>query len=487
MKSIIYSLLVLFVLASCGNNENRSIQEDVAAFIDQHENVNQFGSIQIKSILEKAEYKSIKNLGSTVSKEWETIEKVLNMDSPIYFAMVTPEDIKKPYATFYAFAEVKNRKKIVGDIKKHGYAVKTGKEFDFYEGDEFALGINDRRVVFIAQMDLKDGKKQVEEAFESLLEDCPENKVLEILNTKADIVLGADLEASMVGSAKMLKYDENQIEKIQELSADCYTEMQINFEKGQMVMDMKNHLSDAMKNEMPLEKDAKAILDQIGYGEPTGGLLMNINMKKAQKFMDNYFPNLLDKFGELAGSEVQFGLAMLGKDGIAGYFSGKLGGLMYAKKNENSLMEPSFNFLVGLGKTAAPLADMYLSGVKEKMASISKKGNTVVGFSSKENMKSAGKIKLPSSCAGFGKKPIGMFFKFKGINPNQFGMYNGTEVFNTLDYFYFEFGVDGGKAILKSNNANENILKTLVKATESEVEKQNSYYSSTDDFENSDF
>ena len=65
----------LFLLAACSSNENRAINEDVAAFVETNEKIALFGSINAKEILNKADYKNIDKAGKLIDKELKTIEQ----------------------------------------------------------------------------------------------------------------------------------------------------------------------------------------------------------------------------------------------------------------------------------------------------------------------------------------------------------------------------------------------------------------------------
>ena len=73
MKHILFTLSALFLLAACSSNENRAINEDVAAFVETNEKIALFGSINVKEILNKADYKNIDKAGKLIDKELKTI------------------------------------------------------------------------------------------------------------------------------------------------------------------------------------------------------------------------------------------------------------------------------------------------------------------------------------------------------------------------------------------------------------------------------
>ena len=64
MKKLLFSPFIFFLLFSCNSNKNRVISEDVSAFIESNSTIAYFGYVDVKSILDKAEYQSIENWDS---------------------------------------------------------------------------------------------------------------------------------------------------------------------------------------------------------------------------------------------------------------------------------------------------------------------------------------------------------------------------------------------------------------------------------------
>ena len=68
MKKFLFYPVLFFLFFSCNSNHNRVISEDVSAFVESDSSIAYFGYIDVKSILDKAEYQSIEKFGSEIAK-----------------------------------------------------------------------------------------------------------------------------------------------------------------------------------------------------------------------------------------------------------------------------------------------------------------------------------------------------------------------------------------------------------------------------------
>lgn len=461
MKHILFSLSALFLLAACSSNKNRAINDDVAAFVESNENITLFGSINVKEILAKADYKNIDKAGKLIDKELKTIQAILNFDTPVYFALEGTVDATGNIGLIYAFAEVKDKEKLTINLQQRGFSMDKGKEFNFHESGDVAFAVTDKRAVFITKKGLIGGKKMIEQALKDLNEDTPKNKVAEILSQKGDIVFGADLEASFLGSMSQLKMEKDKEAELKAMLADCYSQSIVSFEKGKIEMKMNNFLSKEIKEWMFLGNNSSTILADLGSGKPRAGIIMDLNMKKVQAFINKFAPNALGELSEIGGGQVQMAMALAGDDGLAGLWTGKMGIVMLGEIEEGGSFKPEFNFNVGLGKGALSLTKSFLNSMKESMAKLDLKGTNLVGSSS-ALYANKGKLVLPLGCENFSKKPISGFVNFNGLDMSGFDLEEGQAFAEMLDYAYFEMDMDGSYFILKSKNSQQNILKSMV-------------------------
>jgi hypothetical protein len=461
MKHILFTLSALFLLAACSSNENRAINEDVAAFVETNEKIALFGSINVKEILNKADYKNIDKAGKLIDKELKTIQAILNFDTPVYFAMEGTVDINGNPGLIYAFAEVKDKEKLTKNLQQRGLSMEKGKEFNFHESADVAFAVTENRAVFVTKRGLTDGKKLIEQALKDLKEDTPENKVTEIISQKGDIVFGADLEASFLGSMSQLKMEKDKETELKEMLTNCYSQSVISFEKGKVEMKMQNFLSDELKKWMFFGNNSSKILADLGSGKPRAGIIMDLNMKKVQEFINKFAPNALGELGKIGGGQAQMAMAFAGEDGLAGLWTGRMGVVMMGEVEEGGSFKPEFNFHVGLGKGALSFVKGLMTSMKGNMAKLDLKGTNLVGSSSALYAKK-GKLVLPQGCENFGKKPYSGFVNFNGLDMSGFDLEEGQTFAEMLDYAYFEMDMDGGTFILKSKNAQQNILKSIV-------------------------
>ena len=461
MKHILFTLSALFLLAACSSNENRAINEDVAAFVETNEKIALFGSINAKEILNKADYKNIDKAGKLIDKELKTIQAILNFDTPVYFAMEGTVDLNGNLGLIYAFAEVKDKEKLTINLQQRGLSMEKGKEFNFHESGDVAFAVTDKRAVFVTKSGLKDGKKLIEQALKDLKEDAPKNKVTEILTKQGDIVFGVDLEASFLGSANQLKMEADKETELKEILVDSYSQSIVSFEKGKVEMKTENYLSKELLKWMFFGNNSSTILADMGSGKPRAGIIMDLNMKKVQEFINKFAPNTLGELGEIGGGQAQMALAFAGEDGLAGLWSGRMGLVMMGEVEEGGSFKPEFNFHVGLGKGALSLVKGFMNSMKESMAKLDLKGTNLVGSSSALYAKKGG-LNLPVGCENFSKKPISGFVNFNGLDMSGFDLEEGKVFAEMLDYAYFEMDMDGSYFILKAKNAQQNILKSMV-------------------------
>jgi len=461
MKLILFTLSTLFLLAACSSNDNRAINEDVAAFVESNEKIALFGSINVKEILNKADYKNINKAGELIDKEMKTIQAILNFDTPLYFAMEGTVDASGNPGLIYAFAEVKDKEKLTTNLQQRGFSMDKGKEFNYHESGDVAFAVTEKRAVFVTKRGLTDGKKLIEQALKDLKEDAPENKVSEILLQKGDIIFGADLGASFIGSMSQLKMEKDKETDLKEMLTDCYSQSIISFEKGKVEMKIENFLSDELKKWMFFGNNSYKILADLGSGKPRAGMIMDLNMKKVQEFINKFAPNALGELGKIGGGQAQMAMAFAGEEGLAGLWTGRMGVVVMGEVEEGGAFKPEFNFHVGLGNGALSFVKGLMSSMKGNMAKLNLKGTNLIGSTSALYAKK-GELVLPKGCENFGKKPYSGFVNFNDLDMSSFDLEEGQAFAEMLDYAYFEMDMDGGSFILKSKNAEQNILKSMV-------------------------
>lgn len=462
MKKIIFLPIIVLFLFACNSSKNRIIVDDVAAFIEGNSSIAYFGYVDVKSILEKAEYQSVEKFGSELAKEVIVFEKLIGRDQPIYFAVESTLDIKGGIPAVYAFAEVTNRDSLVSNIQKKGFDMEKSKEFDLHESGDVAFAVTDNRVVFVTKPGLKEGRKNLENAIETLQGECPENKVKDILKAKGDVVLGTDFSAAYQGLENNINLDNSKKEELRKMTADSYSQAVLKFETGAIDIKLKNFISDEMKEYYALGANSENVVSKLGSGPVQAAFIMNADMKKIQSFIDRFAPNLMEQIGQNAGGQAQFALAMLGEEGLAGLFSGKLGVALMGKPDDSGAFKPEFNFYVELGKSILPMVKGLTGGLGESMAKIELNGSNLNGFTSSNFLPSKSGLILPKGCENFGKKPICGFVNFDGLDLSNFDLNGNERYLELFSFIDFEMDANGGTIHFEVKDKKKNVLKVIV-------------------------
>ncbi len=472
MKKLLFSPFIFFILFSCNSTKNRSISEDVSAFVESNSSIAYFGYVDVKSILDKAEYQSIEKFGSEIAKEVGVFEKLICKDQPIYFAMEGPKDLNESVPTVYAFAEVTNRDSLVANIQKKGFDMDKAKEFDMHESGDVAFAVSENRIVFITKPGLTEGKTIIQKAFESLKTESPENKVKEILSQKGDVVVGTDLEATYGNLEKVVQMDESKKSELKKMTENSYSQAVLTFESGSINLNMKNFLSNELKAYFGMGSNADNVVSKLGSGPVQAAFAMNADMKKIQSFLDRFAPNLMEKVGENAGGQAQFALAMLGDEGLAGLFSGKLGIALMGTPDNSGAFKPEFNFYVELGNTILPMVKGMADGMGANMAKFEMNGTKINGFTSVGYLPGNGGLKLPNGCENFGRKPISAFVNFDGLDMSSFDLEGNERYVKLFKYMTFEMDADGGSVHFEAKNKQKNILKVIVDEASQDIKER---------------
>ena len=472
MKKLLFFPFFVLFLYSCNSNNNRIISEDVAAFIESNSAISYFGYIDVKSILEKSQYQSIEKFGSEIAKEVSVFEKLISTDQPIYFAMESGTDLKGFIPVVYAFAEVTNRDSLVANIQKKGFDMEKSAAFDLHESGDVAFGITDNRIVFVTKPGLTEGKKVIEKAIKEMEGECPENKVKEILAAKGDVVLGTDMAATYGGLEKMIQIDESKKEELEKMTETSYVQAIFKFESGAINVEMNNFLSSELKAYFALGSNAKDVASKLGSGPVQAAFVMNADMQKIQSFIDRFAPNLMEEIGKNAGGQAQFALAMLGDEGLAGLFSGKLGIALMGKPDNTGAFKPEFNFYVELGKTILPMAKGIADGMGASLAKLDMNGEKLNGFTSSNFLPGKGELKLPQGCENFGNKPISGFINFDGLDMSNFDFDGNERYISLFKYMTIEIDADGGLMHFEVKNKQKNVLKVFVDEASQDIKER---------------
>lgn len=465
MKKIIGFLVLAVVLVSCGGNkDSRPLNEYVSAFIKGNKTIVAFGKADLNTILNKSEYKSIPKIGVAIEKEMEAFNSSLKTETPVYFALEGPLLEDGTPTTTYAFFEVVNADSLERKLTQQGFDLDKAGDFKYLQSGDVSFGIRNNLAILITKKAEFDGMKFLKTAFDKVKEDVSEGKVDAILAAKGDVVMGMSIENLYGTSNTDLKDLSAEKQKsLKELISDSYIQTALLFEDGAAIVETTNLFSDKLKSKMFFKKDASAsIISNLGTGNPTIGVALNLDMKKLQAFMDEFSPNTMKDFAQMMGGEFQMALAMGGKQGLAGLFDGQFAGVMVGEpKAQEGLSD--FNLFVGLGENGRSLAEGFKDLLSLGMAKVELNDKGLSAFSSANYVPKGGqKIVVPQGCENFGKKGITAFFNFEKVDLSSFELRDEQKIIYLIKYVTFEMDENGSRLYVKAKEGKENVLKQVV-------------------------
>lgn len=462
------AFVILFFVACSGSGTGSGDPKTaISSFIRENTAVVAFGSADINEILNKADYQQIPKLGMILSSEMSAFKNMIDMSSPVYYAIEGPMDREGVPTATYAFLKVNNADSLVTKLIKMGYDVDEKADIKIGQDDGFAIGVRGGMAIVIAKKDDFDAKDLLEKAFKMSEGDPSGGKVDEILASEGDIVMGLSI-AGLYGTSntELSKLSDDKQKELDEMVIGSYVQTSFKFEDGAAVIETKNFFSDKLKEKMFMNSDDKAmILAKLGKGEPRMGVSVNIDIKKMQKFMDDFSPEATDKLAASMGGPMQFALMAGGKDKFAGLLSGKFGFLMFG---DGGFVEPSFNAYVGLKPNGVSLGKMAQEFLEsgDAITKLDDKGFTMY---SNPEFAPPGKLKLPAGCENFGKSGFSAFLNLDGLDFDDMGLEREENFVRIIKYITVDYNNDGGRIYIKARDGKENILEQAVKEIMSQL------------------
>lgn len=477
MKALIYLVLVsgILVLSSCKNDSKKSFENDVLTLLSQQEDLALFGKVNYAEILGKAEYQSIPKFGVVISSVIAEFERQVEMKTPIYFSITGPFDYSGQPNSTNVYLEVKNADSLVSFLMTKGYDFDKKENISFTKIDDVLIGVKGNMAILILTPKNEVGISQLfKSKFESIGKGEINSKYAEILASKGDVLIGYDLEKAYHTSETSLEdLDENLKSEVLEMVKDSYGQIAVHFEKGELRITNLNYFSDKLKEHYFFKKDAnKSVLRSLGQGEARIGLSMNLDMEKAQKFIDKYAPNLMKQIGQEVGGPFQMAMMMSGANGLPSLLTGQLGVVVFGEATEYGSIEPSFNAYLGLGKQGFSLAEMAKGFVEQGDMKLLIDQKGVSCYSSSKYAPNGGKLILPQGCNAFGENSISGFMNFKDLDLTSFHLEGGAKLIELVESINFDWNIEGGEIKLKLKNKNQNVLKQVIDFELKEFENQ---------------
>jgi hypothetical protein len=481
MKHLLLLLVGVFFLFSCGKNgSGLEIEEYVGAYVSENDSILAFGKADIQTILEKADYKNIPKVGKLVETWIGDMKQGVDVSSSIFYA-VQPTFFKNvSKATIYAFYKIENADSLRGKLTRDGYDIEQDGELNFYQSDDVSFGFDKDLGVLIVQGDDYDGKSLVKETMTRCKTGERNDKVMHILESKEEIVLGMNMGAmaNFMMPSSGQKLSAEQQKKLKELTKGSYSKSTVRFEKGEVVIDMENLYTDAYKEHMFFKSGkSKNVKTYLGSGNPRVAMALNMDMDKCQNYFDEYFPGMLDEMTKNADGRIKMAMMAGGNKALPGLFGGQLGFSVSGDMNDMEGMIPQVVAFMTLGDKGGPIAEIVKETYSSEMMQIESDKNGIKGYTGAARAVAHGNFKTPSWFPTFGEKGFSFFINMEGLDLESMGLPGSMQALTMIQYIKVEMDNEGGQIVIKSKNNSQNILKEstdfAVKILENQIEGMN--------------
>lgn len=456
--SFLFATILAFTLACGKSSKSRPIAESVSSFLNGNETVISFGSIRLNAVLNKTGYQEEAKIRAFIDETFNQIKGAINLDSPIYFAVEGPVKEGNPAAT-YLFLEVKNSDSLKVNLTKNGFEVKEAGDFQYVSDGDMNLAFDKHLAAVIIKSDVTDEKAELTALRKKLNGNVSTGFVADVLNKKDDIVFGTSLtNLYQTSNTDLEDLSPDKQKELVSMLQNSFIDGGVNFNNGELIVEVNNHFSDPLKNKLFLLKDNNAkILYNIGKGTPKAGLSVNVDTKKLQEFLNDYAPNAIeDLAGDLGGP---FAMAMIAADNdVSKLIDGRIGAFLFG--DASNIIDgfiPDVNFFIGLAGQGKKFGETIKELLSDNFKKVELTNSGVAGYSSMNYV--GDDIKLPASAKDFGKNSVDFFIDLSEIDAEEFDLDGGMKMLEMIKSISFKFDINGGKLVVKIRDEKENILK----------------------------
>jgi hypothetical protein len=464
MKKLCLLLLTgALVLGSCGDATNRTLEENLSAYLQANDKAVVFGKVDINQLKQKGGIANIPIYGPIIGEVLKGYQSSLNMDAPVFFAIEGPIDVNKGPNGLVMFAEVKNKDSLVKKLTQQGFDVNDQGGISIMQDGDMGIGIRNNLAI-VAVSEKVEAKTLLPQLFEQCTGDLSGDAVNEMLETKSDIVVGVDIdhlfEQSMATMPGLPAADKK---KMNEVLDDSYVCTGLTFETGAVRISSKNYFNEAMQKFMFLKSDPSAkMIKNLGSGSPKMGLSMNLDLVKLEQFLNENVPGAMRELTRNLGSGATVALASGGDKPFSSLLSGELGAVVVGEPHALSEVK-DFNLFVGLG----PKGKAIFGGFEGMLSLIMKKvvltNKSLSAYSSETYAPKPGKkMVLGSDFRFFGKKGMTAFVDMKALNIDPSTLRGEEKLLTLVKNVTMEMDNNGMTVMIRAKDSGKNALKQIV-------------------------
>ncbi|MDX1651637.1 MAG: hypothetical protein R3277_04040 [Brumimicrobium sp.] len=480
---LFYSIVALILMSACKGQKDVDLKSAVASFVSNEKAVVGYGYVDVKSILDKSDMKSLKGIGEFVTEQLTSMENAISMDQGIYYAVAGPLNNDGMPEKAYLFLKVKNKDSLQAMFSDMGYSFEEKNGKMVFDDMTTAIGFNNEIAVMISSDFKNKALEDLERAFVKIADKNQSKRVVEVLETKTDILLGTHLE-NLYGTSNttLNKLPMDKQAELVSMAKDGHFATTIDFNPGNITIHtnmerVSEELKKAFFFKPAFESDA---VQKIGPGKPMVAFATAMDIPKMEKFVNRMNPQFTDDLYKMFGPAGIL-LKAVGGEGIGSVINGELSFALNAiSADDMGGMVPEFNFYASLGPNNQFVTDLITTFGEEgevqdlgdgyykyggAMAYIAKKEMIVHSSDSlKESFKTAPLTSVPGM-EGFGKKPLYLFVDLKQVQ--KIGIPIGgeaSEVLNAADYLVVEGDNTSLTVKLQMKDTKENALKQIIHA-----------------------
>ena len=463
--SLLFLMLVTF-LTSCSNEaKERNLKEKFNQYANQNQQVIFSGKINIKDILQNADYQHIPKLNNLISKEILEFNQGIHIDSGIYFSVEGLLDHEGNPLEVHVFATLKNKDSIQDKIASLGLMLEHGKNLDYALGNSYGVGIQGNVVVFHFQ---KQGAI-TQNQFSTIFQRLNQVKALAINNqsfTKGTIELHTHIDHiyELYKQNHAISLDKIKLKEVEQLLKNATLTTTLTFEGGGITIKTKHHFSESLKKRMIFDSHAANSLGSLAKGNVTLGVSMHLDPMKIQTLIEDFNPDFFEELGQTHGN-IAFGMLALGNRPVSNLLGGQLTLLYYGEDNSHS----AYIALGDEGKSISHLMHSFFSTNPLYNLNIHEKA---VVATSKTHVISQQQLILPVFANDFGTHGFDLFMDVTEYNSKQPVLVSEYPFLNVISWVKITATNEGSTIRIQGKDSEQGILKQVVDLYVEQIKKQ---------------
>lgn len=397
MKVIIYLFFVCIsshFLTSCKDEKIPSTKEYFYSFISNENNITSYGQLNFNEIIKEIDYTKIPKLNLLISKELKSFSTCIDMEKPIYYAnkglikKTVPEDL-------FLFITVKNKDILKDKLNSLGLYMEKNEKYNFTVTKNYTIGITNNLAIFHFS---EKNKMDINKLFIS----CEQNNISTNKFPDTDELIPF---TNIINLQELYKYvykNEREPKHEKELK-NSYLKTEISFNKGGVLLKIKNEFSNDLKKRMFFLNTNNPKFESFSGSNHQIGLSYNIDINKLENILIDYVPDYTEYIAP-TNFAVQLALLSLGETPLSNLL-GKKGTIIYSNKNTNEQIQAC----IELGKEKETIIDL-VSPFLSFSNNLEVKFKKDVFICKSKNVK--GELFFPTNQNKFGKDGVSGFVNF---------------------------------------------------------------------------